>query len=87
MRIAFAVIGIAMCAQAVKILPQEDCGCLDDLAQVGVDGESEQLAPINVIDNSRGSQNSMAGMGQMGGCCCGGLGNLGMNAEFLNPIL
>ena len=55
--------------------------------------DCEQVAPINVIDNSRGGS---GGGGGCGGGCGGdcfthlpvnGFANLGMDADFLNPIL
>mmetsp|Transcript_26079 Transcript_26079/g.32579 ORF Transcript_26079/g.32579 Transcript_26079/m.32579 type:complete len:82 (-) Transcript_26079:89-334(-) len=63
------------------------------LAESGLEAPGG-VAPINVIDNSRGGG---AGCGGGGGGGCGGdcftglnvngFANLGMDSEFLNPIL
>ena len=58
------------------------------LAQV----DCEQVAPINVIDNSRGGGGGCGCGGGGGGDCfthlpVNGFANLGMDSEFLNPIL
>ena len=65
------------------------------LAEAEVEAMGGQgVAPINVIDNSRGSSGTCGCGGGGGGgnnCFTGlpinGFGNLGMDAEFLNPIL
>mmetsp|Transcript_10390 Transcript_10390/g.14039 ORF Transcript_10390/g.14039 Transcript_10390/m.14039 type:complete len:87 (+) Transcript_10390:40-300(+) len=60
MRIQFAVLGLMSCSQALLLNTPDS-----ELAQIGVN--TEQLAPINVIDNSRGG-GGPPGCGGGGGC-------------------
>ena len=72
----------------VQLFDGSDESDNNKLAQV----DCEQVAPINVIDNSRGGGGGCGCGGGGGGDCfthlpVNGFANLGMDSEFLNPIL